>query len=89
VTTQTDAHLSTRSTRQPALIAVGLLMAFIALLPERYRFLPNGARVAMLMLVAALAVASTTPPASPRKRRMASAGTFLLVVLLTLTWSPR
>jgi len=84
VTTQAHAHLATRSTRRPALIAVGLLMAFIALLPERYRFLPNAARVALLMLVVALAVASTMPPASPRKRRIASAGTVLLIVLLTL-----
>jgi hypothetical protein len=59
-------------------------MAFIAMLPERYRVLPNFARGAVVALVVAFAIASMLPPATPRKRIIAGTGTISLLVLLTV-----
>lgn len=69
--------------RWPASVAVGLLLAFIVLLPERYRFLHGWAFVAALALVAVFAVGSALPRDRPGARRAANAATAALLVLLT------
>jgi uncharacterized membrane protein len=62
---------------------VALLVGFIALLPERYRFLRGWTLVAVLALVAVLTLASMLPHDRPRTRRVAIAATLALLVLLT------
>jgi hypothetical protein len=75
----------TRALRRPTLVAVALLMAFIAALPQHYYFLPSKARPWGLALVAVLAVISALSRASSATRRAARLATGSLVVLLTAT----
>ena len=83
MTTKTLPGVSMHASRWPTSVAVALLLAFIALLPERYRFLQGWALVTALALGLALAVVSALPRDRPRARRAASSATLALLVLLT------
>jgi hypothetical protein len=72
-----------RASRWPASVAVGLLFTFMGLLPEHYPFLPHGARLSTLALVAAFAVLASLSHLGPRMRRVANLATVALVLVLT------
>ncbi len=74
-----------RALRWPTLIAVALLIAFIAVMPQHYYFLPSWARPWAVALVVLLAIASSLSRASVGTRRAANIATGCLVVLLTAT----
>ena len=83
MTTQLHPDAAIHTRRWPTSVAVALLFAFIALLPERYRFLRGWEIVAVLGPVAVLTLASMLPHDRPRTRRAANAATFALLLLLT------
>ena len=83
VTTNTLMPEMTRAPRWPTLIAVALLLVFIAMMPQHYHFIPSRGRPWALALVMVLAIASAQSRVSLGMRRAANVATALLVVLLT------
>ena len=81
--TKHHPRIELQASRWTAAGAVGVFLAFVALLRERYRFLPPWARVSTLALIVSIAVVSTLPRARPATKAMANAATVSLVALLT------
>jgi uncharacterized membrane protein len=77
------------ASRWPPSVAIASLLAFMALLPERYRFAPDWARAILWVLVVALMLVSAAAHASRRMRRVESIATVSLTTLVTvfLVWS--
>jgi uncharacterized membrane protein len=64
--------------------AVGVFLAFLALLQERFRFVPPWARAATVAFIVLVAVTSTLPRARPGTKAAANVATVALVALLSV-----
>jgi hypothetical protein len=83
VTAKRHPHVETEASRWTASAVVGAFFVLVSALRDRYRFLPPWARLAALVLIAAVAVASTLPRGRTRTRRAANVATVALAAILT------
>jgi hypothetical protein len=83
MTARPISQLALSAAKWPPAAALVALLAFGAVLPERYGLLPDWAKGPMWLLVCVLIVLSTFAHASPLLRRLEGPITFSLLVLVT------